>query len=116
MKIPHKFGHIRVNFLQSVRLQVTHAQIPYWLYDLCLECDSHICSVIMSNICAVLLVVWLMPVTLYVAYICAYISHICMSNIHNMAGIFVSGTYLAITCEVEIELGCVLPYLCKNTG
>ena len=23
MKIPHKFGHIRVNFLQSVRLQVT---------------------------------------------------------------------------------------------
>ena len=21
MKIPHKFGHIRVNFLQSVRLQ-----------------------------------------------------------------------------------------------
>ena len=25
MKIPHKFGHIRVNFLQSVRLQVTHA-------------------------------------------------------------------------------------------
>ena len=24
MKIPHKFGHIRVNFLQSVRLQVTH--------------------------------------------------------------------------------------------
>ena len=25
MKIPHKFGHIRVNFLQSVRLQVTYA-------------------------------------------------------------------------------------------
>ena len=24
MKIPHKFGHIRVNFLQSVRLQVTY--------------------------------------------------------------------------------------------
>ena len=24
MKIPHKFGHIRVNFLQSIRLQVTY--------------------------------------------------------------------------------------------
>ena len=24
MKMPHKFGHIRVNFLQSVRLQVTY--------------------------------------------------------------------------------------------
>ena len=24
MKIPHKFGHIRVNFLQAVRLQVTY--------------------------------------------------------------------------------------------
>ena len=26
IKIPHKFGHIRVNFLQSVRLQVTQTQ------------------------------------------------------------------------------------------
>ena len=30
MKIPHKFRHIRVNFLQSVRLQVTH--IPFLWY------------------------------------------------------------------------------------
>ena len=30
MKIPHKFGHIRVNFLQSVRLQVTQSMNLIW--------------------------------------------------------------------------------------
>ena len=29
MKIPNKFGHIRVNFLQAVRLQVTHTTFEF---------------------------------------------------------------------------------------
>ena len=34
----------------------------------------------------------------------------------NMIGIFVSGMYLAITCELEVAVGCALVNLCKNTG
>ena len=31
-------------------------------------------------------------------------------------GIFVSGTYLAITYEVEVTVGCVLANMCKLLG
>ena len=32
----------------------------------------------------------------------------------NLVGIFVSGTYSIITCEVEVAVGCVLVYICKK--
>ena len=44
---------------------------------------SHICSV-MSNMCTVLLVEWLAPVTSYVAYMCGYIPYICLLNIWHL--------------------------------
>ena len=40
MKIPHKFRHIRVNFLQSVRLQVTHTPSEF-VGVLSLKVDPH---------------------------------------------------------------------------
>ena len=33
-----------------------------------------------------------------------------------LMGIFVSGTYLAITCEVDNAVGFDLAYICKNVG
>ena len=32
----------------------------------------------------------------------------------NLEGIFASCTYLAITCEVDIAVGCILAYVRKN--
>ena len=32
----------------------------------------------------------------------------------NLVGIFVSGTYLAKTHKVEVAVGCILAYVCKN--
>ena len=55
-------------------------------------------------------------------HLCIYIPHIYvrylayMAYIHNLVGIFVSGTYLAITAEVEVVAGCVLVYMCTNVG
>ena len=40
MKILHKFGHIRVNFLQSVRLQVTQTPSEF-VGVLSLKVDPH---------------------------------------------------------------------------
>ena len=34
----------------------------------------------------------------------------------NLVGIFVSGTYLAITCEIEAAVGFALAYICKTLG
>ena len=39
-----------------------------------------------------------------------------MASMPNLVGIFVSGTYLTITCEVEVAIGCVLTYIYKNIG
>ena len=39
-----------------------------------------------------------------------------MTYISNLVGVFVSGTYLAITFEVEIAVGYVLAYICKTVG
>ena len=35
-----------------------------------------------------------------------------MANKFNFVGIFVSGTYVAVRCEVVVVVGCVLAYLC----
>ena len=35
---------------------------------------------------------------------------------HEIFAIFVSDTYLAITCEVNIAVACVLVHICKNVG
>ena len=55
---------------------------------------------------------------LYIVHTCTYIPKICMSDIGhtmvyvpNLEGIFVSGTYLAITYEVAVVLGCVMAYI-----
>ena len=34
----------------------------------------------------------------------------------NSVGIFVSEAYLAVTCEVEDVVSCVLAYICKSVG
>ena len=39
-----------------------------------------------------------------------------MAYMLNLVGIFLSGTYLAGTCEVEVAVGCVLVYVFKNIG
>ena len=62
--------------------------------------------------CTVFVVKWFAPLIPYVTYICAYISYICMSNnlhvwikaqlLHYII------TYFAVTCEVEVVVGCVL--------
>ena len=56
----------------------------------------------------------LMPVMLYVKYLCGYIPYICMPNFtHIMSqfvSIFVSATYLAIRYEVEILVSCCSVY------
>ena len=33
--------------------------------------------------------------------------------IPSLVNIFVSGIYLAVTCEVDIAVGCVVAYVCK---
>ena len=33
-----------------------------------------------------------------------------------LVDMFAPGTYLAITCEVEVAFGCVLAYICKPAG
>ena len=74
----------------------------------------------MSNMCTVPIVTWLIVVTSYVAHICVYIFHIsirylaCMAYMPYLWGIFVSGTYLAITREVYIAVGHVVAHMCKN--
>ena len=56
-------------------------------------------------------------VTLYVAHICVYIFHksvkywAYMAFMPNLVVIFVSSTYLAITWEVYIAVGCVREYV-----
>ena len=59
----------------------------------------------------------------YKAYICVYIFHInpsksCLHGIFipNFVGIFVSGTYLAVKCEVVIAVSCVSACLQKMLG
>ena len=34
----------------------------------------------------------------------------------HFRGIFIAGTYMAIRCEVDITVACVLAHLCKNLG
>ena len=56
--------------------------------------------------CTVLLITWLMPGTLYMAYLPGkYVASIVY--IPTLLGIFVSGTYLAISYEVDIVVSCV---------
>ena len=71
----------------------------------------------MSDMSTVLLAAWLMPLTLYV--MCVYIPHIFlaqMAYIANLLGIFVYGTYLAITCLAENEVVCGFACVCKFVG
>ena len=39
-----------------------------------------------------------------------------MTYVPKLVGIFLFGTYLAITCKVETEVACVLAYICKIGG
>ena len=41
-----------------------------------------------------------------------YLTHVI--HMPNLESIFVSGTYLARTCEVEVVVGCSLTYISKN--
>ena len=34
----------------------------------------------------------------------------------HLRGMFVAGTYMAITCEVDIAVACVVAHICKNVG
>ena len=39
-----------------------------------------------------------------------------MAYMPSLMDIFVSDTYFAIICEVEVASACVLPYICKHVG
>ena len=39
-----------------------------------------------------------------------------LTYVSNLEGIFVTGTCFAITFEVEVTVGCVMVYVCKNVG
>ena len=39
-----------------------------------------------------------------------------MAHMPNLVGIFVSGTYSAITCEIEVVVDYILGYKCTNIG
>ena len=60
--------------------------------------------------CKMPLVARLILLTSYVAYICVYIHHVCLSNTWNIwghalfGGIFVSDIYLVLTCKVHIAV------------
>ena len=91
---------------------------------------EHMCNVAdifvqwyMSNMCSMLLLAWLIPVTSNVAHSCICISHICpflyfvyMAYVTNVVDIYVSGTCLAVTCEVDVAVACISVYFCKNVN
>ena len=67
----------------------------------------------MSNMCTILLVTWLMAVSSYEAHMCMHLSYKPikylphMAYVPNLLGIFVFGTYMVITSEVEVAIGCI---------
>ena len=72
----------------------------------------------MSNICTVLHTVFFMLVALYVTNMHAYNLHIGISGIYAQigVGIFGSGTYLSVRCEVDVAVSCILVYVLRNVG
>ena len=48
------------------------------------------------------------------AHTSSYMHIIYIVYMQNVVGIFVFGTYLEITCEIEVAVPCVLTHICKN--
>ena len=66
-----------------------------------------------SDVCT-LLIVCLMPLTSYGAYIHPpYMPIKYMALIFSLGYVLVFGTYLATTCKINITVGCVLAYIYK---
>ena len=75
----------------------------------------------MSNMCTEPIVTWLIAVTcgthMYIHLSYKSIKYLAyMVYMPNLMGVYVSSTYLAITCEICIVVGYVLAQICKNVG
>ena len=102
-----------VVFVASMVFVGRLADLAKWPNQL-MQLGHSIIDIVHCCLGAEILVRWLMSVNSYVALILACFSHICtcynltVTYLPNLLGIFISDTYLAITCEVKVAFSCVL--------
>ena len=71
---------------------------------------------IMWNLCIPVLFCHMTAGSLYEVYIYWHCCLICAHEVIGMCGIFVTGTYLVIMCDMAVEIGCTLVDMGKYVG
>ena len=87
-----------------------YAHRACWLCDLSLQCDSHIYSVLYVKY------VYSAPFHMVDGsdFICAYICHTCPSKVWHIwpvYGAYLFLAHMAITCELDVAVGCIFSYI-----
>ena len=78
-----------------------YVHVAYWLFEVYLECDSHIYSLIYVNMSTVLFVQWSVLLTSYVANLCPCILYICKLSIWHIWNICqILWSYLFLACNI----------------